>query len=205
MNPFIRFLQQYSHLGPAELDQLQQVLTSKKYPAGHTILEAGNVCTHIAFMASGKARSFFIDPSGQEYTWNFQFHDADARFENFFLLDYNSFLTQSPSPLSFTAIDDTEVILLGYRELQALIAQSISAATLSNRMTEATYQSVHKRAFTLLTLNARARYELLLREEPYLLNKFQHYLIASYIGVAPQSLSRLRKEISRPGRISSQM
>jgi len=53
-------------------------------------------------------------------------------------------------------------------------------------------------AFTLLTLNARARYELLLREEPHLLNKFQHYLIASYIGVAPQSLSRLRKEISQP-------
>lgn len=205
MNPFVRFLQHYSHLGPAELDQLQQVLTPKKYPAGHTILAAGNVCTHIAFIVSGKARSYFIDPSGQEYTWNFQFHDADARFENFFLLDYNSFLTQSPSPLSFTAIDDTEVILLGYRELQALIAQSISAATLSNRMAEAAYQSVHKRAFTLLTLNARARYELLLREEPHLLNKFQHYLIASYIGVAPQSLSRLRKEISRPGRISSQM
>ncbi|MFO0488518.1 MAG: hypothetical protein ACK5ZY_09630 [Cyclobacteriaceae bacterium] len=61
-----------------------------------------------------------------------------------------------------------------------------------------TINCVHKRAFTLLTLNARARYELLLREEPHLLNKFQHYLIASYIGVAPQSLSRLRKEISRP-------
>jgi len=198
MNPFIRFLQQYSHLGPAELNQLQHVLTTKKYPAGHTILAAGSVCSHIAFMVSGKARSFFIDPSGQEFTWSFMFHDADSRFDNFFVHDYNSFLTQAPSPLTFTAIEDTEVALLSIEDLRAFIAQSIHAATLASKMSETAYQTVHKRAFTLLTLNARARYELLLREEPHLLNKFQHYLIASYIGVAPQSLSRLRKEISRP-------
>ena len=198
MNPFVHFLQQYSHLGPAELDQLQQVLTTKKYPAGHTILAAGSICAHISFIVSGKARSYFVDPSGQEFTWNFQFHDADSRFENFFLIDYNSFLTQSPSPLTFTAIEDTEVTQFSFEDLRTLMSQTIHAATLASKMSEAAYQTVHKRAFTLLTLNARARYELLLREEPHLLNKFQHYLIASYIGVAPQSLSRLRKEISQP-------
>lgn len=198
MNPFIRFLQQYGHLGPAELNQLQQMLVYKKYPAGHTILEAGSVCAHISFIVSGKARSYFIDPTGQEFTWSFLFNDADSRFDNFFLLDYNSFLTQSPSPLTFTSIEDTEVTQFAIQDQRAFIAQSIHAATLASKMSEAAYQTVHKRAFTLLTLNARARYEQLLREEPYLLNKFQHYLIASYIGVAPQSLSRLRKEISQP-------
>jgi hypothetical protein len=62
-------------------------------------------------------------------------------------------------------------------------------------MSETAYQNVHNRAFTLLTMNAKERYLKILEEEPYLLNKFQHYLIASYLGVAPQSLSRLRKEI----------
>jgi CRP-like cAMP-binding protein len=64
-------------------------------------------------------------------------------------------------------------------------------------MSETAYQNVHKRAFILLTLNAKERYMQILKEEPYLLNKFQHYLIASYIGVAPESLSRLRKEITK--------
>lgn len=69
-------------------------------------------------------------------------------------------------------------------------------ATLNSRMSEMAYQQVHKRAFSLLTMNAKDRYTQLLDDEPYLLHTFKHYLVASYLGIAPQSLSRLRNEIA---------
>lgn len=172
-------------------------LESKSFRAGEKILHQGSVCRHIAYMVSGKARSYFLDRDGQEFTWSFHFNDQDARFENQFILDYQSFLSRSPTFLTIESIDDVELVLLAYEDLQQLMAAYPKVAALNGRMTELAYQSAHRRAFTLLTMNARERYIRLLNEEPHLLQKFRHYLIASYLGIAPQSLSRLRNGISR--------
>ena len=170
-------------------------MTYIKYKTGEKIIKECSICKNILFIVSGKARSFFINQEGQDLTWNFHFNDNEAKFENYFLVDYNSFLLQTPTFLSFQAIEDIEVVILSYDSIKKLTSNSHILEKVASKMSETAYQNVHKRAFTLLTMNAKERYLQILKEEPYLLNKFQHYLIASYIGVAPQSLSRLRKEI----------
>lgn len=178
-----------------EMQTLQDYLATRKFRAGEKILTSGSICKNITYLVSGSARTYFINHEGQEYTWNFHFNDSDSRFDNYFLLDYNSFLTQIPTHFTIEAIDDAEVIMLSFENLQHLQTTSVKYANLNSRMSEMAYQNVHKRAFSLLTLSARERYLQLLREEPYLLNKFKHYLIASYMGIAPQSLSRLKSEV----------
>ncbi|MFY7742576.1 MAG: Crp/Fnr family transcriptional regulator [Flavobacterium sp.] len=198
MITFINFLSQFVSLPNNEISLLESVLTFKIYKVGDKILQEGRVCHSIMFILSGKARSYFINHEGQEFTWNFHFNDADSKFENYFLVDYHSFLRQTPSHLTIEALEDIEAITLSYTNIQKIVSKSINLEKVASIMSATAYENVHKRAFTLLTSNAKERYLQLLKDEPYLLNKFQHYLIASYLGVAPQSLSRLRKEISKP-------
>mgnify|MGYP006156509711 FL=1 len=198
MITFINFLSQFVSLPNNEISLLESVLTFKIYKVGDKILQEGRVCHSIMFILSGKARSYFINHEGQEFTWNFHFNDADSKFENYFLVDYHSFLRQTPSHLTIEALEDIEAITLSYTNIQKIVSKSINLEKVASIMSSTAYQNVHKRAFILLTSNAKERYLQLLKDEPYLLNKFQHYLIASYLGVAPQSLSRLRKEISKP-------
>jgi CRP-like cAMP-binding protein len=197
MNPFLNFILNFVTLSDNDRNLLENELTYKIFKTGERILQEGSICKNILFIVSGIARSFFINQEGQDLTWNFHFNDNESKFENYFLVDYNSFLTQTPTFLSFQALEDIEVVMLSYDSIQKLTSNSHILEKVASKMSETAYQNVHKRAFILLTLNAKERYMQILKEEPYLLNKFQHYLIASYIGVAPESLSRLRKEITK--------
>jgi len=197
MNPFISFLLKYFPLSEIEQGALEDMLEIRQYSAGDIILNENSICRYITFILKGKARSYFTNYSGQEFTWSFYFNDADSRFENYFLLDYNSFLQQTPTHLNIEAIEDIECIRLSHENLQSLRVSYENITVLNSRMSEMAYQNVHKRAFSLLTLPARERYMQLLNEEPGLLLKFRHYHIASYLGIAPQSLSRLRNELAR--------
>lgn len=198
MNLFVKFIYQFISLSNEDTIALENVLSNKSYKAGDKILQEGSICNSILFTVSGKARSYFVNHEGQEFTWNFHFNDADSKFENYFLVDYHSFLRQIPSHFTIEALEDIEAITLSYTNIQKIVSKSINLEKVASIMSATAYQNVHNRAFTLLTSNAKERYLQLLKDEPYLLNKFQHYLIASYLGVAPQSLSRLRKEISKP-------
>jgi CRP-like cAMP-binding protein len=195
MNPFIKLISHFVLLPDRDSQLLENELKFKTYRVGDKILQEGSICKNIIFIVSGKARSLFINHEGQEFTWNFHFNDADSKFENYFLIDYNSFLSQKPTYLTFEVIEDIKVISLNFDDMQKVIVNSAVLQNVLSEMSSIAYQTVHKRAFSLLTQNAKERYLHLLNDEPYLLNKFQHYLIASYLGVAPQSLSRLRKEI----------
>jgi CRP-like cAMP-binding protein len=195
MNPFLKLISHFVLLPDRDSQLLENELNFKSYRVGDKILQEGSICKNIIFIVSGKARSFFINHEGQEFTWNFHFNDADSKFENYFLLDYNSFLSQKPTYLTFEVIEDIKVISLNFDDMQKVIVNSAVLQNVLSVMSSIAYQTVHKRAFSLLTQNAKERYLHLLNDEPYLLNKFQHYLIASYLGIAPQSLSRLRKEI----------
>jgi CRP-like cAMP-binding protein len=198
MNQFVKFISQFISLSNEDTITLENVLSNKSYKAGDKIVQEGSICNSILFTVSGKARSYFVNHEGQEFTWNFHFNDADSKFENYFLVDYYSFLRQTSSHLTIEALEDIEAITLSYTNIQKIVSKSINLEKVASIMSATAYENVHKRAFTLLTSNAKERYLQLLKDEPYLLNKFQHYLIASYLGVAPQSLSRLRKEISKP-------
>jgi CRP-like cAMP-binding protein len=196
MNPFITFLTNHIHLTEIEMEALENALETKLFNEDDLLLKEKSVCKHITFLVSGKARSFFIDADGKEYTWSLHFNDGNSKFQNYFLLDYYSFLSQTPSHLTIQAVEDLEVIRLSYDNLIELTSYSPKMATLNSRMSEMAYQQVHRRAFSLLTMNAKDRYNQLLAEEPYLLHTFKHYIVASYLGIAPQSLSRLRNEIA---------
>ncbi len=117
MKIILDYILQFVTLDKAEIDLFTSYLTSKKIKSNQIIFNKGSVCNSLFFVVSGAARSYFLNNEGMEYTWKFHFNDTDATFENLFLVDYQSFLTQTPSFLSFEAINDLEVIELRYESL----------------------------------------------------------------------------------------
>lgn len=195
LNPFIHFMSHITELNHENQAILEAKLRPKKYIKGELILLRGNVCDKVIFITKGLSRSYYTDFTGKTFTWYFHFNDNNSKFENFFALDYQSFLTQTPSKLNIEALTDMETITLDYYEAVAMQAMHIDFERQGKLVTEQAYITTHNRALSLLTLSATQRYEQLLSDEPYLLNKFANHYIASYLGVTPQSLSRIRGEI----------
>ncbi len=196
MNAYIEFVSKHIPLTNEEANYLESFVTTRLYQPNEIISNNNTICKSLQFVVKGSARSFFVNNEGNENTWHFHFNDKDAAFENYFVVDYQSFLHKTPSPLTFQALEALEVIELSYGNLQIINRQSVKMQETGRIMAEMAYSVIHERIFSFLTLTAKERYLELLNKRPYLLNKFPQYYIASFLGIAPQSLSRLRKEIS---------
>jgi CRP-like cAMP-binding protein len=194
-NPFVTFIEKFITLSPYEVELFASFCSERKFTTGAIILNEGKICENILFVTSGTARSFFLDFTGREFTWNFHFNNSHSKFENYFALDYKSFLTQSPSLLTFQALSDVTAIELSYEAVGKIYSLGEKFQAIGRIMGENAYGNIHSRAFTFLALSAEDRYAQLLQNEPYLLQLFPQYHIASYLGVTPQSLSRIRRKI----------
>lgn len=192
MNPFINFITQLLPLTEEEQEAAELFLTEKTFKKGQIIYTQGEVCNYIYYVENGYARSYASDANDREFTWNFYFNDEHSQFKNKFIFDYNSFVFREPTQLYFEALTDISAIRLENTALQKFYTLNPKHEKIGRLMAENAYRGMHKRAFTLLTMPAQARYEQLLNDEPALLQKFKLYYIASYLGITSESFSRLR-------------
>lgn len=192
--PFLDFMRR-----SVELDQetialiavsCKQVTIAKK----QFILQENELCNKVLFLVSGTAKSFYTDEFGKTSTWMFHFNDRNSNPKNLFLVDYKSFLGHQPSSISIESVTDIRAILFTREQVSFLLERSLVYARWTSKLNETAFVITYDRVFTLLTLSAKERYEKLLAEEPHLLQLFSNYDIASYLGVAPQSLSRIRHQ-----------
>lgn len=166
-----------------------------EFPKGHMLLQEGNKCKHIHFIVSGQARAFYTDSSGKTITWMFHFNDSASHAKNLFPIDYKSFLTNGPATLNIEALTAVKVIQFSREEVDRLFEHSVIFDRWMRKTNEKAFIVTYDRVFTLLTMSAAQRYEKLLKDEVHLLQRFSNYYIASYLGIAPPSLSRVRKAV----------
>jgi len=120
----------------------------------------------------------------------------DIFSENDFCTDYMSFVTQEPSILMTKALEDLEVISISRSDVIKLYFNSITGLQIVRSAAESLFVHKQKQQIELLTLNAEERYLLLMKDRPELVNRIPSKYIASYLGIAPESMSRIRKKIS---------
>jgi len=164
-------------------------------PKGQMIFQEGEIAKFAYFIVSGKARSFYMDDAGKTITWSFHFNEIQSDFNNLFVVDYKSFLTQTPGTMSIEALTDIRALRIGYRGFEAQFGHVPLLEKFLRKLNEYSFIVAYDRIFNLLTMSATDRYHKLLKNEPYLLEMFNDKYLASYIGVEPQSLSRIRKNL----------
>ena len=183
-------------LDSTEWDYFKSKTTIHQYVKGDIIHHAGDINTYLYFINSGIVRVFVVDDDGNDFTWSLSFNDNHNIINNIFLVDYDSFVNSTKSKLSFEVLETCELISIEQKDIQDLYNISKSGERFGRLMAENAYSQAHNLILDRLTKTATTRYKELLETTPYLLKKVPQYHIATLLGITPQSLSRIKKEIT---------
>src|SRR4030095_4418586 len=191
---YFEYVGKYIELDSETRQTIASQLSEISFPEKHVILSEGSITNKVYFILSGTARSYYIDASGVTVTWSFHFNNNRSLIRNVFVTDYRAFLTNKPSSIAIETLTEVNALILTKEAVNYLMEKSLKYEIWMRKLNEMAYVSMFDRAFSLLTMSASERYQKLLNDEPHLMQMFSNYYIASYLGIAPQSLSRIRTQ-----------
>ncbi len=180
-------LQKYVALSEPDSERLCSKLIVRQLKRKELFCREGQVCKSVAFVNKGCLRYFYLN-GGEEQTGQFF-------FENGWYTDYESFLTGYPSKQNIQALEPTELLLLSKKDLYELYESIPAFERFGRVMAENAYLGSRKNNVALLTLSPEERYLQLIAERPKLIERIPLKYIASYLGIKPESLSRIRKRL----------
>jgi CRP-like cAMP-binding protein len=151
-------------------------------------LRAGEVAGRIGYNVSGLMRIFYITDSGTEINKHFCVEKSLA-------VNYDSFLRREESKTCIQALEDTKLLVIDYDAYAYLLTRHPCWQNVAKKLSEMLVLISHKRESELLLMNAQERYAQFVRDSPNLVDRISQYHIASYLGITPESLSRIRASI----------
>jgi len=181
-------LLKYVSFTDEEIMNLISKLESKLLKKNHFLLREGEICRHVAFLNKGLIRLYYVK-DGKEH--NSGFFQAGT-----WVSEYASFLHKKPSLFSIEALVDTELFLLSFENMQKLYNEGKAFERLGRLIAENLFHAYFKRNMSLLLDSPKERYVTFLKENSSLVELIPLKHIASYVGVEPESLSRIRKRIN---------
>ena len=184
---FLQLIRQCVPLTPADEDLITDLFEPVTYQKGEVLIEIGRVATHLYYINSGFLRAYHLE-EGSEIT-------NHLGGPNSFITAYLSFTTKMPSDESVVAITACELLRITNDKLSQLYRQSHNLAVFGIMMSDRYLIFNNQRSRDLITLSAEQRYLKLLQETPALVQTVPLQYIASYIGVKPESLSRIRRQL----------
>ena len=176
-------------LSLAEIDIVKSLFKEKLYKKGDFFLEEGRICKQVGFVAQGLMR-YYINQDGEEKIYDFS-------QENEFVCNYESFLPQIPSSKNIQALEDSIVFVISHADLQIFYANVRGGERFGRIAIEAVFVKLLQDISSLYSETPELRYERFLKNHADLQQRISQYHIASFVGVKPQSLSRIRKRIFR--------
>jgi CRP-like cAMP-binding protein len=187
MEALLKTIKTYIALSAEEELLVQSLFTERHLDAGAYFLEEGKVCRHVAYIQKGLVR-YFINQDGNERTMYF---NSEKEFVSY----YPSFLSGLPSDKYIQALEPTELFVITRERLQHFY-QNIGEGEKFGRMgIEQVFLSAMRQLDSFYTDTPEQRYRQFLLSYPGLAQRIPQYYIASYVGIKPQSLSRIRKRI----------
>jgi len=159
-------------------------------PAGEFLQRAGDVSRHAAFVASGCLRSYVIDAGGKE-------HIIQFAPETWWLADGASLMTGKPSQYFVDAVEESVLLLIEPAAHQAIVERVPGYAVAFRTGLQKHNAAKDERIVTALSSSAEERYLEFLERYPSLAQRVPQWMLASYLGVSPETVSRIRRHLSR--------
>ena len=183
-----KFIDNIYPMNSANWDFFSSKLHKATLKKNSTLIKIGVVENYLSFISEGIVR-FYIPQEESDLTFGFL-------FENQFVTAYDSFITRTPSQYQIETLTNTTLWRISFKDLQDVYRKTESGNFIGRRMAENMFLIKSKRELSLLSKSAEERYLDLFLERPKLLKQIPLKYIASYIGVTPQALSRIRKRIT---------
>jgi CRP-like cAMP-binding protein len=177
------------HLTDEEFSIITKYFVPKSLKKHQFLLNEGDVCKNLGFVNSGCLREYTIDSKGTE-------HIIQFAIEDWWVSDLHSFLSGLPATYNIDALQDSEVLLLEKSAREKLLDNCPKMERFFRLLIEANQVATHQRIADSLGASAEERYLKFIKTYPKLFEQVPQNQIASYLGITPQSLSRIRKELS---------
>jgi len=169
-----------------EWSDFERHLSVKKIKKKELILKQGQICDYVAFINTGFLRMYHTLESVEKTTGFF--------IENFWVTDYSSFLTGSPSIYHIQALEPCELVFLYKKDMNYLYNKHHSLDKMGRLIAEFLYVMIERRSVSLLLDSAETRWEKLQQQFSPLLQRVPQYMIASFLGITPEALSRIKSK-----------
>ncbi|RXR19017.1 Crp/Fnr family transcriptional regulator [Flavobacterium amnicola] len=187
---FTEYLQTKAGITDEQLLQLNDAIQSKTIEKGSVLLRQGEICSHSFFLEKGLLRSYTIDAAGKE-------HIIQFASESWIISDRSSIFFNEPSDFYIDAVEDSTLILIDQNFINLACEISVSFRLFNDRALQNHIRHLQKRINLLLGASAEERYLDFIKLYPDMLLRAPQWMIASYLGITPESLSRVRKELAK--------
>lgn len=185
----ISHIQEKVDVTTEQMELLKTFFVHKKLRKKQFLLQEGDICKYLTFVSKGILKAYILDEKGNERINLFA-------FEGWWISDFNSFLNEKKAYLNIDAVEDSELLLISrenYEELtlQIPVMDRYFRILYQNSLVTKDHRLVISNNFT-----AEEKYLQFLKSNPKITQKLSHALIASYLGLSPETVSRIRKKIS---------
>lgn len=169
---------------------MQGLLIPKKMSKGEFLLREGEICRYGAFVASGCLRSYTVDDRGKEHILQFS-------PENWWTGNLESYRAGTPSTYFIDAIEDSDVLLQDQASFENMMEKIPTFASMFHRGIQKSSSVKDQRIISSLSASAEERHVAFLEKYPSIVQRVPQHMLASFLGVSPETLSRIRKQMSR--------
>lgn len=187
-NKFVNYFSKISPLSKEEANAIAESMQTKQFKKGDFLIKEGQLSIKTYFILEGCVREYILT-DGEEKTTNFFTEEQWA-------ISLNSFNPQNPAKHNWICVEDTMVVEGDEQQGQALFKRFPRFETISRTIMEAAFAEQKESLTSYYTDSPEQRYLKLMESRPDLFHRIPQYHLASYIGVKPESLSRIRKRLA---------
>jgi len=175
-------------LSDAERLAVKDFFTPKSLRKRQYLLQAGDRCKYLAFIAEGLLRTYNTDDKGNE-------HVSVFGWEGWWLSDFNSFLTGEPAIYNIDAIEDAQLLLLSRADYEKLTLNVPIMDRYFRILFQNSILTKERRLTSSISHTAKEKYLEFISSNPEVSQRIPQHLIASYLGIAPETISRIKKDL----------
>lgn len=190
VEPLLLYFNGLIPLKKEEKELVQAKFHHRLYRKRQYVLQEGDICTHLNFVVRGCLRLYKIDDRGNTHILQFA-------AENYWVNDLGSFHGLKASELNIDALEDTVTLQITRDDLVALFTQAPKFDRIFRVLMENSYIRLQQRLLQNISSTAEDRYKSFIEIYPHLVNRLSQVQIAAFLGIAPESLSRLRNGLSK--------
>ncbi len=198
MQTLKEFISKYVTFDEEEWSVLEQRVAYRSYAKGEMIHSSHDIWDTLYFVQSGLIRSYIMSDIGKEATRQFHFNNDKANILNLFVVDYASMRQQTPGTIGFEVLEDCELIAIRRETIDHIHGTSKKWERLSRMLLESAYMQSTAFYQSVISRTAKENYQHIRDHMSHLMDLVPQYHLATYIGITPVSLSRIKQELESP-------
>jgi len=175
----------YVKLSDSEIEEFISILKTTRVKKRQFIVQPGFVSEYRNYIVEGAVRVFYVDDLGKEHT-------IIIAIEDWFFTDFYSYIHRSPAEYYAEALEDSLILQMKYEDVEELCGRIHSLSQYFRLFTERSMAYSYKRTISNISQTSEERYWEYVNKYPQIANRVPQYVLASYLGISPESISRIR-------------